>query len=73
MMLFSVIGIIWVQIVWITNAINIENYGFNYNVSVALNNAANGIESSRKMNFFNNFMLNDPAVTGNNQVILLVI
>ncbi len=66
MMLFSVIGIIWVQIVWITNAVNIENYGFNYNVSVALNNAASGIESSRKMNFFNNFMLNDPVVLGNN-------
>jgi two-component system phosphate regulon sensor histidine kinase PhoR len=66
MMLFSVVGIIWVQIVWITNAVNIENYGFNYNVSVALNNAASGIESSRKMNFFNNFMLNDPVVLGNN-------
>lgn len=66
MMIFSVIGIIWVQIVWITNAIRIQNNGFNYNVSVALNNAANDIEQSRKMNFFNNFMLNDPMVLGNN-------
>lgn len=66
MMIFSVIGIIWVQIVWITNAIRIQNNGFNYNVSVALNNAANDIEQSRKMNFFNNFMLNDPVMLGNN-------
>ena len=27
---------------------------------ISLNNAANAIESSRKMNFFNNFILNDP-------------
>ncbi|MBK7134368.1 MAG: HAMP domain-containing histidine kinase [Bacteroidales bacterium] len=66
MMIFSVIGIIWVQIVWITNAIRIQNNGFNYNVSLALNNAANDIEQSRKMNFFNNFMLNDPLALGNN-------
>ncbi len=67
MMIFSVIGIIWVQIVWITNAIRIQNNGFNYNVSLALSNAANDIEQSRKMNFFNNFMLNDPLALGNNQ------
>jgi two-component system phosphate regulon sensor histidine kinase PhoR len=66
MMIFSVIGIIWVQIVWITNAVRIQNNGFNYNVSVALNNAAGDIEQARKMNFFNNFMLNDPLMVGNN-------
>jgi two-component system phosphate regulon sensor histidine kinase PhoR len=62
MMLLSIIGIIWVQIVWISNAVGIQNDSFNNRVSVSLNNAANAIESSRKMNFFNNFMLTEPNV-----------
>jgi two-component system phosphate regulon sensor histidine kinase PhoR len=60
MMLLSIIGIIWVQIVWIQNAINIQNASFNNRVAVSLNNAANAIESSRRMNLFNNFMITDP-------------
>jgi two-component system, OmpR family, phosphate regulon sensor histidine kinase PhoR len=60
MMLLSIVGIIWVQIVWIRNAVGIQNNSFNYAVSVSLNNARNEIESSRKMNFFNNFMVTDP-------------
>lgn len=60
MMLLSIIGIIWVQIIWIRNAINIRNENFNNAVIVSLNTAENSIESSRKMNFFNNFMLSDP-------------
>jgi hypothetical protein len=51
MMLLSIVGIIWVQIVWIKNAIGIQNDGFNNRVSMSLLNAANSIESSRKMNF----------------------
>jgi len=62
MMLLSIIGIIWVQIVWIGNAVSIRNESFNYNAIVSLNNAANGIEQSRKMNFFNNFMFPDPVI-----------
>lgn len=60
MMLLSIIGIIWVQIVWIKNAVGIQNESFNYEVGVSLTNAAAAIESSRKMNFFNNFLLSDP-------------
>ena len=60
MMLFSVIGIILVQIGWITNAVGIQNASFNNYALVALNNAATDIETSRKMNFFNNFMFNNP-------------
>ncbi|MEI6050490.1 MAG: HAMP domain-containing sensor histidine kinase [Bacteroidota bacterium] len=60
MMLLSIIGIIWVQIVWIRNAVSIQNDSFNHAVRVSLDNAANAIESSRKMNFFNNFLLSDP-------------
>ena len=66
MMLLSVIGIIWVQIRWITNAVGIQNTSFNSYAMAALNNAASGIESSRKMNFFNNFMLNDPIPINSN-------
>jgi two-component system phosphate regulon sensor histidine kinase PhoR len=60
MMLLSIVGIIWVQIVWIRNAVSINNEGFNDRVSISLFNAAKTIESSRQMNFFNNFMPNDP-------------
>jgi two-component system phosphate regulon sensor histidine kinase PhoR len=60
MMLLSVLGIIWVQIRWITNAVSIRNENFNNAVIISINNAANAIESSRKMNFFNNFILTDP-------------
>ena len=57
MMLLSIFGIIWVQIVWIRKAITIRNDSFNNAVYISLTNAANAIESSRKLNFFNNFVL----------------
>lgn len=60
MMVLSIIGIILVQIVWIRRAVILTNYTFNNNVGMALNNAANDIESSRQMNFFNNFMVPEP-------------
>jgi two-component system phosphate regulon sensor histidine kinase PhoR len=60
MMLLSIIGIIWVQIVWIRNAVAIKNDSFDYVVSLSLDNAATSIESSRKLNFFNNIMVPDP-------------
>ena len=60
MMLLSIIGIIWVQTIWITRAVSIQNEGFDYEVRTSLLNAAATIESSRKMNFFNNFMPADP-------------
>jgi two-component system phosphate regulon sensor histidine kinase PhoR len=60
MMLLSIIGITWVQVVWISNAVRIRNETFNHAVIVSLNNAAIEIESSRKMNFYRNFMLVDP-------------
>jgi two-component system phosphate regulon sensor histidine kinase PhoR len=60
MMLLSIIGIIWVQIVWIGRAINIQNESFNYAVKESLYNAANAIETSRKMTFYNNFLITNP-------------
>jgi two-component system phosphate regulon sensor histidine kinase PhoR len=60
MMVLSIIGIIWVQAVWIRNAFAIRNENFNNAVIGCLNNAADVIESSQRMNFFNNFMPADP-------------
>jgi two-component system, OmpR family, phosphate regulon sensor histidine kinase PhoR len=65
MMLLSIFGIIWVQIIWIRNAISIRNETFNHAVIVNLNNAAQTIESSRKMSFFDNFLFSDPLLFGN--------
>jgi len=65
MMLLSIIGIIWVQIVWIKNAVDIQNEGFNNAARQSLISAANTIETSRKMNFFNNFMPVDPLSSTN--------
>jgi two-component system, OmpR family, phosphate regulon sensor histidine kinase PhoR len=62
MMALSIIGITWVQIVWIKNAINIYNDNFNNAVLFSLNNAAGEIETARKMNFFNNFSFNNDPI-----------
>ncbi len=67
MMLISLTGIIWVQIIWIRNAVGIRNENFNAAVNISLNNAAQNIESSRRMDFFHNFILNDPSLFGNSQ------
>ncbi|HPT21176.1 MAG TPA: HAMP domain-containing sensor histidine kinase [Bacteroidales bacterium] len=64
MMLLCIIGIIGVQIIWIRNAVNVRNENFDNAVVVSLNNAVNSIETSRKMNFFNNFMFSDPLSFG---------
>ncbi|MGE5419271.1 MAG: sensor histidine kinase [Chloroflexota bacterium] len=65
MMLLSVVGIILVQIVWIRDAVRIQNDSFNNSVAISLNNARNNIEFSRKMNFLNNFLPEDPSLSGN--------
>lgn len=52
MMLVSLTGIIAVQIIWIRNALKIRNDNFNAAVFNGLANAANSIESNRKMSFF---------------------
>lgn len=57
MMLISITGIIWVQIVWISNALKIRNDIFNRAVFAGLNDAAQTIESNRRMDFF----FNSPA------------
>ena len=49
MMLISITGIIWVQMVWISNALKIRNDIFNRAVFAGLNDAAQTIESNRKI------------------------
>ena len=55
MMVLSIIGITWVQIIWIRNAVDFSNQNFNSAVFNSLTNVAGEIESIKKMNFFNNF------------------
>jgi two-component system, OmpR family, phosphate regulon sensor histidine kinase PhoR len=62
MMLISLTGIIWVQIVWIRSALDILNENFGRAVIASLNDAANTIESNRRMSFYNDFMFNDPLL-----------
>jgi two-component system, OmpR family, phosphate regulon sensor histidine kinase PhoR len=61
MMVLSIIGIIWVQSVWISNAVGMQNEYFNSAARMSLINTANSIESSRKLSFFNNLMPTDPV------------
>ena len=61
MMALSIMGITFVQIVWIRNAVRSQNENFNNIVFLSLNNAANEIETLRKMNFFNNFIVQEPV------------
>jgi two-component system, OmpR family, phosphate regulon sensor histidine kinase PhoR len=64
MMLLSLTGIIWVQIVWIRNALNIRNENFDRTVFASLNNAASTIESNREMSFFFDDPLMFPSQSG---------
>lgn len=62
MMLLSLTGIIWVQLVWIKNALGILNENFDRAVIASLNDAASTIESNRRMSFFNDFMFDDSII-----------
>jgi two-component system, OmpR family, phosphate regulon sensor histidine kinase PhoR len=62
MMLFSIVSIIWVQIIWIGDAVGLKREIFDSAVNASLSNAANNIE---RMNFFNNVLLNDPNSSNN--------
>ncbi|HKK42104.1 MAG TPA: hypothetical protein VJ963_06830, partial [Bacteroidales bacterium] len=60
MMLLSIIGIIWVQIVWIQKAVKIQNVRFNNSVMESLRSTADALDQERQMNFVNNFMQQPP-------------
>ena len=65
MMLLSLAGIIWIQTIWIRNAVEVANENFDYYVTASIRDAANSIESSREMNFFNNFISPNPGAYNN--------
>jgi len=67
MMLFSIVGIIWVQLIWIKNAAGVLNENFNGRVIAGIHDAAGAIESSRRMNFFNNFLFQGNNTFSNSQ------
>lgn len=52
MMVLSITGIIWVQLVWIRKAVAIRNESFDRAVFSSLEEAASSIESNRQMSFF---------------------
>ena len=56
MMALSMVGITWVQSIWIRDIIAIHNENFNNVVVSCLNNAAELIMSSQRMNYFNNYL-----------------
>jgi two-component system, OmpR family, phosphate regulon sensor histidine kinase PhoR len=64
MMLLSLAGIIWVQIIWIRRSLEISNVMFNRAVFASLNEAASAIESNRKMNFFFDSPMSANSSTG---------
>ncbi len=70
MMLFSIVGIIWVQLIWIRNAIKIRNDSFDAWVGTSINDAAQSIESSRKMSFFNDYLLKEPIEHVNEDAVI---
>lgn len=59
LMVVSLLGIIWVQLVWINNALAVRNDIFNRSVYQSLYTTARKIESSRNIGFFEQMMLAD--------------
>lgn len=59
LMVVSLLGIIWVQLVWINNALAVRNDLFNRSVYQSLHTTARKIESARNIEFFEKMMLAD--------------
>lgn len=59
LMLVSLTGIIWVQIIWINNAVRVRNDLFNRSVFNSLQSTARKIESSRQLGFYERMMVAD--------------
>ncbi|HCC70701.1 MAG TPA: hypothetical protein DEQ09_06060 [Bacteroidales bacterium] len=59
LMLVSLAGIIWVQIIWINNALSVRNDLFKGSVFNSLHSTARKIESSRQLAFYERMMVAD--------------
>ena len=75
LMVISLLGIIWIQITWVGNAIKVRNDQFDFFVINSLRNTARAMEASRRMSFLNEQFLSgypDPSLQnqsqGNNQM-----
>ena len=55
MMALSIVGIIWVQAIWIRDVLVIHNENFDNAVVSCLNNAAEYITSLQRINYYNNY------------------
>ena len=58
LMVISLSGIIWVQVRWISNAVQVWNEQFDFLVANCLRNTASIVETSAQMSFLNNQYLN---------------
>ena len=58
-MVFSLLGIIWVQLIWVENAITVRNDLFRRSVYNSLQETARSIETSRQMEFYRRMMIAD--------------
>ncbi len=59
LMIVSLLGIIWVQLIWINNALAVRNDLFNRSVYQSLQTTARKIESARNIDFFERMMVAD--------------
>lgn len=59
LMIVSLLGIIWVQLIWINNALVVRNDLFNRSVYQSMQATARKIESKRQMEFYRKMMVAD--------------
>ena len=59
LMVFSLLGIIWVQLIWVENAVKVRNDLFRRSVYNSLQETARSIETSRQMEFYRRMMIAD--------------
>ncbi len=62
LMVFSLLGIIWVQLIWINNALGVRNDLFNGLVYQSLQGVARRIETERQLAFYEHLMNTDSTM-----------
>ncbi|MDX2415802.1 MAG: HAMP domain-containing sensor histidine kinase [Bacteroidales bacterium] len=62
LMLISLLGIIWVQLIWIQDAIAVQRDLFNRSVYQSLHTTARKIESNRNIEFYKRMMVADSTL-----------
>jgi len=62
LMVISLLGIIWVQLIWIQDAVAVQKDLFNRSVYQSLHTTARKIESTRNMEFYKRMMVADSTL-----------